>query len=326
MSISIIIPFFKARIFLKNASKLSISLLNLKNVEIIFIDDCSNSEDVNYLKKIVKDEKNIHILSTSSNSGPGIARNLGINKAKNKWIMFLDIDDSLLISNFTKFIKFVEKNSSDNLIYFKHSLSSNKKKISNNNYKPKLIKLDYENRIKNFIRLEMDGCVIFTLFKRSFLNKYKIRFKKGYNEDIFFLYLCYFFNKEKIKIFNYLLYLKNYSSNSITNTFTIKHINGYFAAWKDIYKHSKSTLIKNKIIMKDDVQYGLRGAMAFMIKRLIRSNLSIYKKSINFNMILKLFLSIINKNFEIKTKYDKIVYDCIHYKNYKLINKKFHGL
>ena len=134
MSISIIIPFFKARIFLKNASKLSISLLNLKNVEIIFIDDCSNSEDVNYLKKIVKDEKNIHILSTSSNSGPGIARNLGINKAKNKWIMFLDIDDSLLISNFTKFIKFVEKNSSDNLIYFKHSLSSNKKKISNKTF------------------------------------------------------------------------------------------------------------------------------------------------------------------------------------------------
>ena len=53
--------------------------------------------------------------------------------------------------------------------------------------------------------------------------------------------------------------------------------------------------------MKDDIQYGLRGAMAFMIKRLIRSNLSIYKKSINFNMILKLFLAIINKKFEIKT-------------------------
>ena len=115
MSISIIIPFFKAKIFLKNAAKLSISLSNFKNVEIIFINDCSNSDDINYLKKIVKDEKNIHILSTGSNSGPGIARNLGINKAKNQWIMFLDIDDSLLISNFTKFIKFVAKNSSDNL-------------------------------------------------------------------------------------------------------------------------------------------------------------------------------------------------------------------
>ena len=104
MSISVIIPFFKARIFLKNAAKLSISLSNFKNVEIIFIDDCSNSDDINYLKKIVKDEKNIHIFSTSSNSGPGIARNLGINKAKNKWIMFLDIDDSLLISNFNRLL------------------------------------------------------------------------------------------------------------------------------------------------------------------------------------------------------------------------------
>ena len=158
------------------------------------------------------------------------------------------------------------------------------------------------------------------------MNKYKIRFKKGYYEDIFFLYLCYFYNKEKIKIFNYLLYLKDNSSSSITNTFTIKHINGYFTAWKSIYKHSNSNLIKNKIIIKDDIQYGLRGAMAFMIKRLISSNLSINKKSNIFNMILKLFLAIINKNFEIKTKYDKVVYDCIVYKKYKLINNKFHGL
>ena len=63
-----------------------------------------------------------------------------------------------------------------------------------------------------------------------------------------------------------------------------------------------------------------------MIKRLISSNLSINKKSNIFNMILKLFLAIINKNFEIKTKYDKVVYDCIVYKKYKLINNKFHGL
>ena len=50
MSISVIIPFFKAKIFLKKAAKLSIRLSNFKNIEIIFIDDCSNNVDTNYLK------------------------------------------------------------------------------------------------------------------------------------------------------------------------------------------------------------------------------------------------------------------------------------
>ena len=36
---------------------------------------------------------------TKKNSGPGIARNIGLAKANGKKILFLDADDSLLIKN-----------------------------------------------------------------------------------------------------------------------------------------------------------------------------------------------------------------------------------
>lgn len=70
---------------------------NLKEpYEIIMIDDASIDNSVNLIKKY--NSNKVKIFSLPSNSGPGAARNLGIEKAQGEYIYFVDVDDSIDVS------------------------------------------------------------------------------------------------------------------------------------------------------------------------------------------------------------------------------------
>lgn len=72
------------------------SLLNqtFKDFEVIIVDDCSTDGSWEKLQKYVSDSSlNITLLQSEKNSGPGNARNIGIEVAKGEWITFIDNDD-----------------------------------------------------------------------------------------------------------------------------------------------------------------------------------------------------------------------------------------
>lgn len=72
------------------------SLLNqtLKDFEVVIVDDCSTDGSWEKLQKYVKTcPLNITLLQAEKNSGPGNARNMGIEAAKGEWITFVDNDD-----------------------------------------------------------------------------------------------------------------------------------------------------------------------------------------------------------------------------------------
>ena len=64
------------------------------NFELILIDDSSTDDSYEKLKKYASTSTlNIKIFQTEKNSGPGLARNIGIEKATGEWITFVDNDD-----------------------------------------------------------------------------------------------------------------------------------------------------------------------------------------------------------------------------------------
>ena len=72
------------------------SLLNqtLKVFEVVIVDDCSTDNSWKKLQEYVKTSPlNITLLQADKNSGPGNARNMGIEAAKGDWITFVDNDD-----------------------------------------------------------------------------------------------------------------------------------------------------------------------------------------------------------------------------------------
>ena len=89
--ISIIIPIYNSEEFIEECLN-SLMKQTFKNFEIICINDGSTDNSLKILKIYEKLDDRIHIL-TQNNSGPGIARNIGMNISKGEYLIFLDSDD-----------------------------------------------------------------------------------------------------------------------------------------------------------------------------------------------------------------------------------------
>ena len=72
------------------------SLLNqtVRDFEVVIVDDCSTDGSWKKLQEYVRQSPlQITLLQAEKNSGPGNARNMGIEAAKGEWITFVDNDD-----------------------------------------------------------------------------------------------------------------------------------------------------------------------------------------------------------------------------------------
>ncbi len=102
-------PIFNSEIFLTRAIK-SISLNTEDEKEIILVNDNSSDKSLNICKNLKKKYKNIILINNKKNLGPGKSRNIGLNKAKGKYIIFLDSDDYLNKNSLKNLRKKILKN------------------------------------------------------------------------------------------------------------------------------------------------------------------------------------------------------------------------
>jgi glycosyltransferase involved in cell wall biosynthesis len=89
------------------------SALGLQNVIVIDDGSTDNSREV-----ILNKWQNIR-LTTISNSGPSVARNVGIELSTAKYLLFLDSDDEIIVNNFTKVMCKIAFDNSD-FYYYNH--------------------------------------------------------------------------------------------------------------------------------------------------------------------------------------------------------------
>lgn len=89
--ISIIVPVYNAEKYLDRCVK-SILSQTYPNIEIILVNDGSKDNSEAICKKWVKKDKRVTLIN-KENGGASSARNLGIEKAKGKFVQFVDADD-----------------------------------------------------------------------------------------------------------------------------------------------------------------------------------------------------------------------------------------
>ncbi|MBR6127522.1 glycosyltransferase family 2 protein, partial [bacterium] len=133
--VSIIIPVYKVEKYLRKALD---SLVNqtLKDIEIICINDCSPDNSAEILNEYASKDKRFIIINQETNQGQGVARNIGIEKATGKYIMFLDPDDWFELNACETAYNAAEKYSA-NAVYFPNYIVS---EISGKEYTTNLIK------------------------------------------------------------------------------------------------------------------------------------------------------------------------------------------
>lgn len=78
--------------------------------EWIIVEDHSNDNSFNFIKKLVSGDSRVVLLQTNKNSGAAAARNVGINYAKGRFMAFLDADDLWLENKLEQQIQFMIEN------------------------------------------------------------------------------------------------------------------------------------------------------------------------------------------------------------------------
>lgn len=217
--IDIIIPAYNAHKYIKKTLQ-SIANQTIKDkLKITIIDDGSDKSYDNLLLPYLT-TLNIDIIKLKKNHGQGYAKQIGINKTQQKYIFFIDADDILLSKTALENLLNKAKENKNGCII------AGKEQIKNNN-------------------LIHEGHMVAKLFKREFINKYKIKipnFKR--EEDIAFTMSAYCLaQKNEIMYLDETIYKYcRINKNSITTIISIE--NGYdyqlfFQAIDYAYKYAK---------------------------------------------------------------------------------------
>ena len=92
--VSIISPVYNREKFILRFLR-SIQNQKFKDVEIIFVDDCSKDKSVKLIEEYKKKDERIILIKNKKNKGTFICRNEGVLNSRGKYIMLSDPDDIL---------------------------------------------------------------------------------------------------------------------------------------------------------------------------------------------------------------------------------------
>ena len=107
--VSIITPVYNCEKFIEQAIECVLKQ-TYKNWEMILVDDCSNDNSAQIIKKYSKKDKRLKYYKLKSNSGAAVARNKALDESKGRFIAYLDADDLWEYNKLEKQIKFMIDN------------------------------------------------------------------------------------------------------------------------------------------------------------------------------------------------------------------------
>ncbi len=113
--VSVIMPAYNASQTIRRALE-SLRNQTYQDIEIIIVNDGSTDETLEVIQEIVRLDSRIVIVN-QSNSGPGFARNAGLNKAGGEFVYFMDSDDSIDADLICKCVDYMTENNLDLLVF-----------------------------------------------------------------------------------------------------------------------------------------------------------------------------------------------------------------
>ena len=182
--ISIIVPVYNAKNYIEKCLN---SILNqdIKDFEIIVVNDASDDDTINILKSYAKN-KQIVLINNEENLGTGESRNKGILFARGKYIGFVDNDDWVEKNYFSSMVKKMEEENSDICVSLKIE-----------NHKGRFSKTHLLNptNLKEIVFVQRTAPWA-KVIRKEFLIKNNIKFDKTRGEDIYPAFLSAYLAKK----------------------------------------------------------------------------------------------------------------------------------
>lgn len=107
--VSVITPSYNSKKFISQAIE-SVLAQSYQNWEMIIIDDASTDSSDDIIFSYTQKDSRIKSITSPTRTGPGVARNLGMKKARGRYIAFLDSDDYWASDKLARQIQFTQSN------------------------------------------------------------------------------------------------------------------------------------------------------------------------------------------------------------------------
>lgn len=179
--ITVIVPYWNAEKFIGRCAESA--KRQEGSLEFIFVND--HSTDGSEAKLREHKDRRFRLMKNTEAKGVSGARNTGLDHARGEWVTFLDADDELLPEAWKIFGFMTELDNTINVIQANHVcgyVGTDRIRCSVN-----------ERGMYGPGNLPKAFCMVWNkLYRRSFLEEYKIRFKEGmqYGEDEIFNLEC----------------------------------------------------------------------------------------------------------------------------------------
>lgn len=204
IKMSIVIPIFNSE---KHISKCLESITNqtLTDIEIVLVDDGSNDESAKIIKSYQKLDNRIKYIF-QKNSGPGVARNTGLEYCSAEYVAFIDSDDWVK-QNFCYHIYNEAKKNNADIVYFNYlEVSERGSTIGVKD----IAKFESDNK-EQLLKYQMTGKMPWgarsRVVKRSIISKNNIKFSTQRNaEELIFSFKSLYFSEKLIFIKDPLYY------------------------------------------------------------------------------------------------------------------------
>lgn len=276
---SVIIPVYNTEQYLDECIQ-SVLDQTQTETEILLIDDGSTDKSYEIMCSYATQYANVKVFH-QENKKLGAARNLGLEKATGKYILFLDSDDYIEKNCLKELFNCTEENHLDFVTFDSEILVEGTE--SNNNYPTyDRSKLGIENKVYRGWAYLNDYHKIGGVFVSACLGYYNADFLKknliSFEEQVYYedneFSLKVYYHAERMMYLGKKLYVRRYRDNSImTSSCGIVHIQSAFKMNEKCLK-----LLLDVSGMKDDLR-GIREVISTLANRVI-NQLKSYKNDI----------------------------------------------
>lgn len=259
VKVSIVVPVYNAQNYLR-LCLLSIENQTHKNIEVILIDDGSVDSSAEICRKMTKKDKRFQLIR-SSNQGPSLARNAGLDVATGEYVAFVDADD-LIALDYIEYLLRLAMETKAEVSTCMLTLTSRELESSNTG---KYITYDWERSICEIL-YSKDNIIngsFCKLFKTSLFDDIRFDQNVYYAEDLLMNYFV-FKNTKSICIgLDKKYYYRIHSGGMMRKKFSTRRMSGLDACMSIL---ADADVMDNPTIFKAAVNRTFMEAAAILLQ------------------------------------------------------------
>ena len=192
--ITVIVPIYNCEKYIAECLQ-SLRAQTLADFEAICVNDCSPDSSYEVAQAAVGDDARFSFVSLSENRGPGGARNVALDRARGKYIVFLDSDDYFVPQALQKIFERAEAQQLDDMYFnarsFYESAAVHKRVKEDFSHRPAFDGVATGRELFTFFQQHgqfwAQGAM--RMVRRGLLEENGIRFREGIiHEDVLFTF------------------------------------------------------------------------------------------------------------------------------------------